>query len=75
MDNAWGILRCLIDTCMKLPQGKYLILKDPNKPVLLLYDIPSNTFEPGEDDDEDIEEEPEGQFVSLEMFFSISHEA
>lgn len=31
MDNAWGILRCIIDTCMKLKQGKYLIMKDPNK--------------------------------------------
>lgn len=31
MDNAWGILRCIIDICMKLPDGKYLIMKDPNK--------------------------------------------
>lgn len=31
MDNAWGILRCIIDMCMKLPDGKYLIMKDPNK--------------------------------------------
>ncbi len=31
MDNAWGILRCIIDMCMKLNEGKYLILKDPNK--------------------------------------------
>lgn len=31
MDNAWGILRCIVDTCMKLKEGKYLIMKDPNK--------------------------------------------
>eukprot|EP00795_Rhopilema_esculentum_P008955 gene8955-16589_t len=31
MDNGWGILRVIIDTCMKLPEGKYLILRDPNK--------------------------------------------
>jgi len=31
MDNAWGILRCVIDLCMKQPDGKYLILRDPNK--------------------------------------------
>ena len=36
MDNAWGILRCIIDTCMKLPDGKYLILKDPLKVSSLL---------------------------------------
>lgn len=27
LPNAWGILRCIIDTCMKLNEGKYLILK------------------------------------------------
>ncbi|XP_016120075.1 eukaryotic translation initiation factor 3 subunit D-like [Sinocyclocheilus grahami] len=31
MENAWGILRCVIDICRKLEEGKYLILKDPNK--------------------------------------------
>lgn len=31
MDNAWGILRCIIDLCMKQKDGKYLIMKDPNK--------------------------------------------
>ncbi len=31
MDNSWGILRCIVDTCMKLDEGKYLIMKDPNK--------------------------------------------
>lgn len=58
MDNAWGVLRYIIDTCMKLPEGKYLLLKDPNKPALLLYDIPNDTFETddgesGSDDDDD----------------------
>lgn len=37
MDNAWGILRCIIDTCMKLKQGKYLIMKDPNKVRRSIY--------------------------------------
>lgn len=55
MDNAWGILRCIVDTCMKLPQGKYLLLKDPNKPALLLYDIPDDTFDGDDDDDEEDE--------------------
>ncbi|CAB1342053.1 unnamed protein product, partial [Coregonus sp. 'balchen'] len=34
MENAWGILRCVIDICRKLEEGKYLILKDPNKQVI-----------------------------------------
>jgi len=57
MDNGWGILRCIIDICMKLEDGKYLLLRDPNKQVIRLYDVPNNTFESddegGEDDDDD----------------------
>ncbi|XP_037803378.1 eukaryotic translation initiation factor 3 subunit D-like isoform X1 [Penaeus monodon] len=52
MDNAWGILRCIIDMCMKLPDGKYLIMKDPNKAMIRLYDIPDNTFESDEEENE-----------------------
>ena len=37
MDNSWGILRCIIDMCKKLKKGKYLIMKDPNKVIYLLY--------------------------------------
>ncbi|CAG2174227.1 unnamed protein product, partial [Oppiella nova] len=59
MDNAWGVLRCIIDVCMKLKEGKYLILKDPNKATLLLYDIPDQTFETDEDEDSDGDDEEE----------------
>ncbi len=31
MDNAWGIVRCIIDYLKKQPEGKYIIMKDPNK--------------------------------------------
>jgi len=59
LDNAWGILRCIVDTCMKLKEGKYLIMKDPNKPVIRIYDIPDDTFESDDDDDDDDDEEDE----------------
>ena len=32
--------------------GKYLIVKDPNKPILRLYDIPDSTFESEEESEE-----------------------
>jgi len=54
VSNAWGILRCIIDLCMKQDKGKYLILKDPNKPIIRLYKLPSGEFS---DDEEDEEEE------------------
>jgi translation initiation factor 3 subunit D len=31
MDNAWGIVRCIIDYLFSQPDGKYVIMKDPNK--------------------------------------------
>ena len=54
MDNAWGIVRCIVDLVRKQKDGKYLIVKDPMKPVIRLYDIPDSTFESeDESDDED----------------------
>jgi len=29
--NGWGIVRAIIDLCMKQPEGKYVLVKDPNK--------------------------------------------
>ncbi|CAG8724772.1 16743_t:CDS:10, partial [Racocetra fulgida] len=45
VSNGWGIVRTVIDLCMKLPEGRYVLLKDPNKPVVRLYSVPPNTFE------------------------------
>ena len=43
-----------------LQDGKYLIVKDPNKGILRLYDIPDNTFE----SEEESEESEEGESPS-----------
>ncbi|KAI9655000.1 MAG: hypothetical protein M1829_000718 [Trizodia sp. TS-e1964] len=61
LSNGWGIVRTIVDMCLKMPEGKYVLVKDPNKPVLRLYEVPLNTFEEldgdeaieGEDDEED----------------------
>jgi len=45
MENCWGIVRAVIDLCLKLDEGKYLIVKEPNKPVMRLYSVPENAFE------------------------------
>jgi len=61
MNNAWGVLKAVIDLCLQLEEGKYLLLKDPNKPVIRFYSIPQDAFE--EDpaamdvDDEEADEE------------------
>ncbi|XP_044731758.1 eukaryotic translation initiation factor 3 subunit D [Chrysoperla carnea] len=73
MDNAWGILRCIIDIVMKQKDGKYLIMKDPNKPMIRLYDIPDNTFESdGESDSGDDGATDVNTFQSLYPYTSSS---
>ena len=44
---------------MALDDGKYVIVKDPNKPILRIYSVPPHTFEDEEEDDEEEEEEGE----------------
>lgn len=53
--NYQFFFRCIIDIVMKQKDGKYLIMKDPNKPMIRLYDIPDNTFESDGDSDSDDE--------------------
>jgi hypothetical protein len=31
LTNGWGIVRTIVDLCMKQPEGKLVLLKDPNK--------------------------------------------
>lgn len=44
MDNAWGVIRCIIDFLYKQKDGKYIIMKDPNKTIIRIYEIPENSF-------------------------------
>ena len=37
--NGWGIVRTVTDMCMKMPEGKYVLVKDPNK-VGISFDCP-----------------------------------
>lgn len=53
--NGWGIVKTVVDLALKLPEGKYVLVKDPNKPVIRLYSVPKSTFEEGEDETEEAE--------------------
>ncbi|KAI4602722.1 hypothetical protein KJ359_007940 [Pestalotiopsis sp. 9143b] len=52
LSNGWGIVRTIADMCLKREEGKFVLVKDPNKSILRLYEVPAGSF----DDDE--EEEP-----------------
>lgn len=45
--NGWGIVRTIVDMIrgMDKDNGKYVLVKDPNKSLLRLYEVPRETFE------------------------------
>lgn len=54
LSNGWGIVRTIVDLVRGMTDDeegdkKYVLVKDPNKPVVRLYDVPLSTFE--EEDD------------------------
>ncbi|XXG93985.1 hypothetical protein Hte_000236 [Hypoxylon texense] len=51
LSNGWGIVRTIADMCLKREDGKFVLVKDPNKSILRLYEVPAGSF------DEDGEEE------------------
>jgi translation initiation factor 3 subunit D len=61
VQNMWGIIKMLADKFMSLDDGKYVIMKDPNKGIVRIYSVPQGTFEEEEEEeDEEEEEEEEG---------------
>ena len=58
-------MRLIPTNIINLNIFQYLIVKDPNKPVLRLYDIPDNTFESDEDSDEDDDVEGKSCVMSI----------
>mmetsp|Transcript_24860 Transcript_24860/g.35068 ORF Transcript_24860/g.35068 Transcript_24860/m.35068 type:complete len:609 (+) Transcript_24860:141-1967(+) len=53
--TMWAMIRMFIQLLQKHPEGKYVLMRDPNKALLRLYSVPPKTFE-----DEDSDEEEEG---------------
>ncbi|KFK28693.1 hypothetical protein AALP_AA7G034100 [Arabis alpina] len=43
--NMWGIVKSIVDLCMTLSEGKYVLVKDPSKPQVMIYEVPSDAFE------------------------------
>ena len=56
--SMWGIMRLFIKLLDREPEGKYVIMRDPNKAIVRIYEVPVGTFE--EDDSDDDNEEEEG---------------
>jgi len=59
MDHCWGVVRAIVDMLLAQPEGRYLLVKDPNKDLLRLYLVPATAFSANAGDyaDEDEEEQ------------------
>jgi len=51
--NGWGIVRTIADLVLKQPEGKYVLVKDPNNPSIRLYKVPDDAFDAEEEEDEE----------------------
>lgn len=51
LNNVWGIVKMICELLLNKPDGKFVLMKDPNKPIVRLYSVPVGTFD--EDSDEE----------------------
>lgn len=58
--NVWGIIKMIAELLLGQEDGKFVLLRDPNKATIRLYSVPLNTFE-SDDDDEEAFNDPEGE--------------
>ncbi|KAH8735441.1 eukaryotic translation initiation factor 3 subunit D [Ilyonectria robusta] len=61
LSNGWGIVRTIADMCLNSSEedSKFVLVKDPNKSILRLYEVPTGSFDQDEDEDEVEAPQPE----------------
>ena len=53
---SYGVIKMIIGLFKKVGDGKYVIMRDPNKNILRIYQVPMDTWESDEEEDEDDED-------------------
>ncbi|KUI61205.1 Eukaryotic translation initiation factor 3 subunit D [Cytospora mali] len=62
LSNGWGIVRTISDMVLKndgAEDAKYVLVKDPNKSILRLYEVPAGSLDEDEEDIPAVAEEAE----------------
>lgn len=54
INNIWGIVKMISELLMSKHDGKYALIKDPNKATLRLYELPVTAFEDGEGEEDGV---------------------
>ncbi|KAG5184183.1 eukaryotic initiation factor 3 d subunit [Tribonema minus] len=57
--NMWGIVKEIVELIRKQEDGKFVVMRDPNKAVLRIYSVPLSTFEDEDEEEQEEEEEEE----------------
>jgi translation initiation factor 3 subunit D len=60
INNMWGIVKMLCELVLGKPDGKYVLLKDPNKATVRLYSVPL-TFNEDDDEEGDVDDEEQDE--------------
>lgn len=45
LNNIWGIVKMICELLLSKEDGKYVLMKDPNKAIVRLYAIPLDAFD------------------------------
>eukprot|EP00591_Stephanopyxis_turris_P000667 CAMPEP_0195511032 /NCGR_PEP_ID=MMETSP0794_2-20130614/3494_1 /TAXON_ID=515487 /ORGANISM="Stephanopyxis turris, Strain CCMP 815" /LENGTH=587 /DNA_ID=CAMNT_0040638565 /DNA_START=31 /DNA_END=1794 /DNA_ORIENTATION=+ len=59
LSNIWGVLQTLVRTVRAQPDGKFVIHKHPNKPILTVYKVPQDTFSDSDSDSDSSDDDEE----------------
>ena len=51
--TMWGYMRLFVKLLEKEEEGKYVIMRDPNRAIVRIYGVPAGTFEDSDEEDED----------------------
>jgi len=59
--TMWGHMRLFVKLLENEPEGKYVIMRDPNRAIVRIYGVPPGTFEEDDSDDEDEEDDEDDE--------------
>lgn len=54
LENGWGIVRTIVDLVRGAQPGRFVLVKDPNRPLIQFFRVPED-FDQHDDDDEETE--------------------
>jgi translation initiation factor 3 subunit D len=60
LTNMWGIIKMICDLLLSKDDGKYVLMKDPNKATVRLYSVPLDAFDAEDDEEEEDGEDKDG---------------